>query len=638
MPRTFALRSFASAIALLGAVACGGGGGDTPSTPTPPAPTVQSVAVTPASATLTAVGQSTTLAADVRLSNGTAGTQAVTWSSSNAAVATVSGGVVTAVASGVTTISASVGAIAGQATITVAIPTVQTVAITPSSATLTAAGQTAALTAQVLLSNGAAGTQTPTWTSTNTAVATVSASGVVTAVANGQSTIVATVGTVTGQAAVTVAIPFVQTVTVAPTPVSLVSLGATAVLTAQVRLSNGALANQTPTWTSSNTAVATVNAGTVTAVGNGTATITAAVGSVTGTSTVTVAQAVASVRLLPTDTVVKTSSLLRGAALDARGNVIAGATLTYTSLTPNVTSVNPSGSLTPLATGVARVRVSMGAFSDTSIVRTIHNVVRLTDLVPLYEFSASAGQRRAFSDVSQGHADARAALMGSVWSYFESIFPSSGSANTEMFFTTWPEIWLEASPFCGGVLFPNQDVYQTCNTPNWTHWIIPGTSPNDQVLIIRWLARQFLVSSMTTVSAFPWFVAGYSLWMSGGSFQGNVIVGNPRGVVISDFRTGDTQNLLVPLDSLVRLNNARFNENVPLRTPVAVRQAQSTLFVSYLNREYPTLLPAILARIRATPGATFTNELLLEEIVNRTGRTFAQMEAPYLAYARSLQP
>src|SRR5215210_814235 len=101
MRRLLSIRSFVFAMVLVSA-ACGGG--DSPSgPPTPPAPTVTSVTVSPGTATLTAVNATTTLAADVRLSNGAAGTQTVTWISSSPNVATVSGGVVTAVASGTTT-------------------------------------------------------------------------------------------------------------------------------------------------------------------------------------------------------------------------------------------------------------------------------------------------------------------------------------------------------------------------------------------------------------------------------------------------------------------------------------------------------------------------------------------------------
>lgn len=631
-------RLLASSLTLVLFAACGGGG-EAPTTPPPPTPTVQSVTVTPGSATLTAAGQTTSLVADVRLSNGSAGTQAVTWISSNGAVASVSGtGVVTAVASGTATITAAVGSVTGQATVTVAIPTVTSVTVTPATATLTAAGQTTTLTAAVGLSNGSAGTQAVTWSSSNTAVATVSAAGVVTAVTSGQATITAAVGAVSGQAAITVAIPTVASIAVTPATSTLVSLGASTTLTAAVVLSNGAAGTQRPTWSSSNAAVATVNNGTVTAVGNGTATIVATIGTVTGSATITVAQAVASVRLLPTDTVIKSATQLRGAALDARGNVIANAPLQWSAATPNLVTLSASGVVTPAATGVARVTVSAGSASTTAIVRAIGSIARPADLSPLFEYVASAGQRRARSDISQSHADARAVIMGQVWSYLETILPSSGSAVTDMYFTTWPEIFLEVSPFCGGVIFPNQDIYQGCNSPTWNHWIIGGTSPNDFVQITRWLSRQFLLSSMTTVAAFPWFLSGYTQWLGGGSFEGTQLVGAPLRAHILDFRAGDAQNLLVPLDTLVRTANTPFYENIALRTPVAVRMAQSGLFVAYLAKEYPTVIPAILARIRATPGAAFTNDLLLQEIITRTGKSLAELNTAYLAYARSLQP
>ena len=517
-------------------------------------------------------------------------------------------------------------------------PTVQSVTVSQPAASLTAVGQTTTLTAQVRMSNGSTGTQSPTWTSSNPAIATVS-SGVVTAVSSGQATITAAVGSISGQATVTVALPTVQTITVTPATPTLVSLGATTPLAAEVRMSNGAVGTQTPTWTSSNTAVATVNGtGTVAAVTNGTTTITAAVGSVTGTATVTVAQAIASVRLLPTDTVVKTASQLRAAALDARGNVVPNAPLQFATTTPAITTVSATGALTPVKTGVARVQVSSGSFTATSIVRTVWNVTKLSDLFPLFEYSASAGQRRALSDVTQNHADARAPLMGQVWSYMETVLPTSGSPLTDMYFTTWPEIWTEVSQFCGGVLFLNQDVWQACATPNQTHWMIPGNSPNDFVLITRFISRQFLLASMTRSGEFPWFLSAYPIWLAGGSFQGATLVGAPLRAMINDFRTGDAQNLLVPLDTLVRTNTTKFYENLPQRTPVAVRMAQSTLFLAYLARDYPTVIPAILARIRATPGNVFTNDALLAEIQTRTGRTIEQLNAEYLVYARGLQP
>ena len=104
--------------ATLWAYACGDGT-TAPPTPRPPRPTT--VAVTPATTQLTALGATVQLSAEVRDQNGQvmAGA-AVTWSSSTTSIATVSGsGLVTAAGNGTVTIAASAGGASGTAEITV---------------------------------------------------------------------------------------------------------------------------------------------------------------------------------------------------------------------------------------------------------------------------------------------------------------------------------------------------------------------------------------------------------------------------------------------------------------------------------------------------------------------------------------
>ncbi len=150
-------KSFARVVAIAAVFTACGGGSDGGTTPPLPAPTVQSVSITPASAVLTSVGATRALTSEVRLSNGSAGTQTVTWTSGDATIATVSAtGSVTAVARGQTSVTATVGSVSGSATIVVV--TSQTITVMPSTATLTSLGQTATLTAtltaEVRLSNG----------------------------------------------------------------------------------------------------------------------------------------------------------------------------------------------------------------------------------------------------------------------------------------------------------------------------------------------------------------------------------------------------------------------------------------------------------------------------------------------------
>lgn len=151
-------------------------------------------------------------------------------------------------------------------------------------------GATKALTATVSPSN--ATNKSITWTSSNTAVATVSSSGVVTGKAAGTATITVKTadGGYTATCTVTVSNPTVKVtgVTLSPTSPS-INVGATKALTATVSPSTAT--NKSVTWTSSNTAVATVSSsGVVTGKAAGTATITVktADGGYTATCMVTV--------------------------------------------------------------------------------------------------------------------------------------------------------------------------------------------------------------------------------------------------------------------------------------------------------------------------------------------------------------
>ena len=168
-------------------------------------------------------------------------------------------------------------------------PRATTVAVTPPTAELTALGATVQLSAQVLDQNGQAmAGAAVTWSSGSATIATVSATGLVTAVQNGSVTITATSGSASGNAAVTVA-QMAGAVEVTP-PVDTLAPGDTLRLSAEATDANGnAVTGIEFSWTSSAAAVARVdNSGLVTAVAAGSATITAATGDASGTSEITV--------------------------------------------------------------------------------------------------------------------------------------------------------------------------------------------------------------------------------------------------------------------------------------------------------------------------------------------------------------
>lgn len=169
------------------------------------------VVLTPTSATI-AVGQIFQLTATAYSSTGTVLTSTASsfvWSSSNTSVATIGeGGKVTGRGAGTATISATYNGMTGHATITVSgstsTGTPASVTITPSAVT-TAAGTKVQLTATVKDASGNTLSGQPvTWSTSAPTVATVDATGLVSALVAGSATITATDGTVHGQASVTV--------------------------------------------------------------------------------------------------------------------------------------------------------------------------------------------------------------------------------------------------------------------------------------------------------------------------------------------------------------------------------------------------------------------------------------------------
>ncbi len=338
---------------------------------------VASVSVTPVALSLN-VGQTGQLTATPRDASGNPlSGRVITWTSSSAAVATVnSTGLVTAQGAGTATITATSEGQSGTATSTVTQPIVPvaSVGVSPTSLNLTV-GQTGQLTATPRDASGNPLTgRVVTWTSSNAAIAIVSTTGLVTAQGAGTATITATSEGQSGTAAITGTQPAVPVASVSISPAILnLSVGQTGQLTATPRDASGnPLTGRVVTWTTSSSAVATVNAtGLVTARGAGTATITATSEGKSGTATITVTLVpVATVSVTPAtlSLTVGQTGQLTATPRDASGNPLSGRVVTWTTNDGAVATVSGSGVVTGQAAGTVTITATSEGQSGTATI------------------------------------------------------------------------------------------------------------------------------------------------------------------------------------------------------------------------------------------------------------------------------
>jgi len=338
---------------------------------------VTTVAVSPATASL-AVGETVQLSATPQDRDGNPlSGRVVTWASTNPGVAAVSGsGRVSGVAPGAATVTAASEGQSGAMAITVTVVPVATVAVSPTSASVTI-GQTVQLTATPKDANGnPLPGRTVTWATSNAAVAAVNGSGLVSGGATGTATIItASSEGRNGTATITVTNVPVATVSVSPATASL-QVGQTVQLTASPKDAGGnPLAGRVVTWTSSAPGVASVNgSGRVTGVAAGSATITATSEGQSGTAAVTVTTPppapVASVTVSPATAslVVGGTQQLTATLRDASGNVLTGRVVTWATSAAAVATVNGSGLVTAGAAGSATITATSEGQSGTSAV------------------------------------------------------------------------------------------------------------------------------------------------------------------------------------------------------------------------------------------------------------------------------
>jgi uncharacterized protein YjdB len=370
------------AAVIVAAISCKGdslepsGGGD-----------VASVVITPSTATV-AVGANVTLNAEVLDAAGKTLTGIkVVWASADPSIATVSSsGVVTGVATGVVHIAASAVGKNAIAEVTVNPTPVASVRLTPPNQNLLV-GQTVQLGAETLDADGNVLTGRPVeFTSSNVAVATVSNTGLVTALVPGSAIITAASEGKSAPSSITVSSVPVASVAVTPTGSQIV-VGQTTQLNAEPRDASGQpLVGRPVSWSSSDPNVASVSStGLVTAVAPGQATITATSEAAAGTSTIGVSpKPVSSVIISPGQGSVTVGQTLQLSAqvTDDQGNVLTGRPISFTSGTPAVATISATGLVTGVAPGSTTITATSEGKTGTATVTVTPIPVAKVEITP----------------------------------------------------------------------------------------------------------------------------------------------------------------------------------------------------------------------------------------------------------------
>jgi uncharacterized protein YjdB len=319
-------------------------------------------------------------------------TRTLAWRSLEPAAATVSAaGYVNAVAEGTARLVAEVDGASDTVTVIVAramapTPVPASVAVTPATLTL-AAGGTRQLTATVRDAGGQALTgYSVVWSVGDGSVATVSSTGLVTAVDGGTTTITAVAAGRSASATLTVTPAPVASVVVTPGSGVLVAGGTLQLTATPYSAAEKPLSGRSVSWTSSNSGVVRVSStGLVTAVAAGTATVSATVEGRIGMASIQVSATaptpVATVTIAPTSVSLEPghAQQFTATARDAGGQTLTGRAVTWSGGSATVATVSASGLVTAVGVGSTTVTATVeGRTAQATVIVTAPPPVRET--------------------------------------------------------------------------------------------------------------------------------------------------------------------------------------------------------------------------------------------------------------------
>ena len=349
-------------------------------------PKVTTIVVTPAASQME-MGRTVTLTAVVKDQRDSVMTgKTVTWMSNNTTIATV----VTAVATAGTTTATVTGVTKGTANIVASVdgksttvpvfvvdPTVATVTVTATVPTTFFVGETLQATSTARdASNNALTSFVTSWTSSAPTVASVSTSGLITALAAGTTTITAASGGKTGTLNITVSlVPVARVVLTLP---KAAQVGRSTSVAAELRNSSGTVLTSTSRafgWHSSNESIATISAtGVITGLTYGSTIVTCVVENKVGTLVVNVTETGINYIVVSPDS----SDLKVGATRQYTATAfdvdsvalsvaaLAGRPFAWTVANTETARVSDTGLVLGITTGTTMVSASIGAVSDNA--------------------------------------------------------------------------------------------------------------------------------------------------------------------------------------------------------------------------------------------------------------------------------
>ena len=241
------------------------------------------------------------------------------------------------------------------------------ITLSPSATNLGFIGATTQLTAQLVAGDGSPATGVRfSWTTTDPAVVTVTASGVIQAVTEGTAEILVRTVNIVDTARITVKrVP--ATVTLSEEEFLFTELQKSQTVTAAVVDGGGqALPSSDIVWSAANTTIATVGPdGVVTSIGQGTTTVTATAGSVLASLTVRVATGPADIEVVPStiafDAIGDTVTV-GGTVVDAAGGALSEFVVTFMGADTLIATVD---SVTGLVTAIGAGATTVTAIGDT---------------------------------------------------------------------------------------------------------------------------------------------------------------------------------------------------------------------------------------------------------------------------------